>query len=173
MIYSIHLEGAGKTGDPMVGPTVKGISSACTIILAIGLVGCNTTSRMRMPQVAALPHSQPISVHREQPTVALSKIVANLRRGTPIAHFPAFGSNLGGTLCNHRHLGESRLEWGSGSRYLGNWNSELGEAFHDVLNSNGINVIGDPTDLFEKERGGNERGVLDWCAYYGSKRKYL
>jgi hypothetical protein len=149
----MHLEGAAKRGNSMVGPNMRGISSACVIVLAIVVGGCNTTSPMRIPQVRVLPHSQPIDVHREQPTVALSKIVANLRRGTAIAHFPAFGSNLGGTLCNHRHLGESRLEWGSGSRYLGDWNSELGEVFHDVLSSNGVNVVGNPKDLFEKEKG--------------------
>jgi serine protease Do len=144
----------------MVGPNMRGISLTCAIVLAIVLAGCNTTSPMRFPQVRAIPHSQPMDVHREQPTVALSKIVANLRRGTAIAHFPAFGSNLGGTLCNHRHLGESRLEWGSGSRYLGDWNSELGEVFHDVLSSNGANVVGDPKDLFEKEKGGTNAEYL-------------
>ena len=142
-----------KTGNSMVGPTMRGISSAVAIILSIVLVGCNTTSRMGIPQVAAVPQSQSIDDLREQPTIALSKIVANLRRGTAIAHFPAFGSNLGGSLCNQRHIGESTLEWGSGSRYLGDWNSELGEVFHEVLSSNGANIVGDPKDLFEEEKG--------------------
>jgi serine protease Do len=35
---------------------------------------------------------------------------------------------------------------------LGNWSSELGEIFHEVLSQKGLNVAGDPKDLFGQKR---------------------
>lgn len=104
---------------------------------------------MQVPVVSsqtAITIDKPV---RDQATFALSKVVANIKRGTVIGHYPA-GSIEGvyGTLCNHKHKGISTITWGAGTSALGNWSTELGEVFHEALSSAGLNIAGDPTDLF-------------------------
>ena len=91
----------------------------------------------------------------EQATFALSKVVANIKRGTSILHFPASGlSDLGvkRTLCNAGYTGKATVDWGSGTAVLGNWRNELGEIFYETLTDKALNVAGDPRDLFGKEK---------------------
>ncbi|TQV79780.1 S1C family serine protease [Denitrobaculum tricleocarpae] len=113
-----------------------------------GLVGCNTTGSMVVTPIEppeAVTISQPAHA---QASFALTKVIANLRRGTVISHFPANGKGVGGIQCNYSHRSDSFLEWGSGTSYLGNWSTELGELFFDTLSNRGYNITGDPKDLF-------------------------
>lgn len=90
----------------------------------------------------------------QQSSFVLQKVVANIKRGTIIGHFPAAGNmgavGVNGYLCNDSHSGKSTMEWGAGSSVLGNWSTELGEIFYEVLSTNGFNVAGDPKDLFDQ-----------------------
>jgi len=128
-------------------------SSVLIIIVGLALLsGCNTTKLMNVPNVstqASLPVDKPT---RDQATFALSKVIANIKRGTVIGHYPASSiKGVNGTLCNHTHQGESIITWGTGTSVLGNWSTELGEVFHQVLSSAGLNIAGDPADLFGQE----------------------
>jgi S1-C subfamily serine protease len=89
----------------------------------------------------------------KQASFALNRVVANIKRGTTIAHFPAGGvAGIEGTLCNYSHDGDSTMEWGSGTTNFGNWSSELGEVFYQALSSKGLNVAGNPKKLFDLSR---------------------
>lgn len=122
--------------------------------IALAAAGCNTTSLMDVPTVAV---AQPISVDKPveaQATFALSKVIAGIRRGTPILHYPSTGFNemgVEGTLCNYKTASQGIGEWGTGSMELGNWRDELGEIFYETMSDRQLNVAGDPRDLFEKE----------------------
>lgn len=116
---------------------------------AVLVAGCNMTSRMEIPVVTQAEAGAIAKPVHAQPSFALSKVIANIRRGTTIAHFPAAGvDGVEGNLCNHRHQGESTLQWSAGTSALGNWSTELGEVFHQALSANGLNVAGSPSDLF-------------------------
>ena len=126
------------------------IRTQALLFVAAGLMAaCNTTSQMDMPKLKSyelMEVNKPLS---EQTTFALSKIVANLKRGTTIIHFPAAGvEGIDSSYCNYSHQGESTIEWGAGTSVLGNWSTELGEVFHEVLTQKGLHIAGDPKDLF-------------------------
>lgn len=112
---------------------------------------CNTTATMEMPAVDKKDLIEVTEPTEKQASFALSKVVANIKRGTTIAHFPAAGvEGTDGYLCNYKHRGDSTLEWGSGTAVLGNWSTELGEVFFQALNSKGLNIAGNPTDMFRR-----------------------
>ncbi|WP_334128898.1 S1C family serine protease [Sneathiella sp.] len=120
------------------------------------LVSCNTTGIMAVSKVPPA-HVDPVTIPlSQQSSFVLQKVVANIKRGTIIGHFPASGNmdavGVDGFLCNDSHSGKSTMEWGAGSSVLGNWSTELGEIFYEVLNTNGFNVAGDPRDLFGQSR---------------------
>lgn len=121
------------------------------LTILIGLSAClNQTERMSVPKVAI---TAPASVSKpvaRQASFALGNVVSSIRRGTVIAHFPGSGINIGGNYCNYRHTGKSIIEWGSGSRHFGNWRSELGDVFFEVMRDRGVNIVGDPQDLFKQ-----------------------
>ena len=106
---------------------------------------------MGIPTVNAVSSSAELSPFDQKATFALSKVVANIRRGTPIINFPASDIGTSGALCNYRHKGESNIEWGAGSSVLGNWSTELGEIFYEALTQKGFDVAGDPKELFGRE----------------------
>jgi S1-C subfamily serine protease len=123
----------------------------CTIFVLFATVACNTTSSMQVPEVTA---SQQIKVTKpveEQASFALSKVIASIKRGTTIVHFPARGlTDLGvkGSLCNAGYTGKATMDWGAGTSDLGDWRNELGEIFYEALADKALNVAGDPRDLF-------------------------
>lgn len=128
----------------------KSLFSGVTVL---ALAACNMTGPMNVPLATT---ADPVFIEKpteEQASFAMSKVVANIRRGTVIGHYPAGGiSGVDGTLCNYRHRGESLLEWGTGTSVLGNWSTELGEIFYEALSQSGLNVAGDPRDLFGQAR---------------------
>ncbi len=132
------------------------LSKIYIVLLFPVLVSCNTTGAMSVPKA---PTPQLISVNKpisQQSSFVLQKVVANIKRGTAIGHFPSSG-NMGsvgvdGYLCNDSHSGKSTMDWGAGSSVLGNWSTELGEIFYETLNTNGFNVAGDPKDLFGQNK---------------------
>ena len=125
--------------------------------LVLGAIGtlvsaCNTTSMMDMPTVSSQDLITVSAPMEKQATFSLSKVVANLKRGTVIGKFPGRKvEGVEGTLCNHRGGPNSEITWGAGSSVLGNWSTELGEVFHEALSQLGVNVAGDPKDLFGRE----------------------
>ncbi len=117
------------------------------------VVACNTTSSMNIPNVSTTSGTEVTVPATKQASFALSKIIAGLKRGEPIAHFPGAGvKGVDGTLCNKDYGDDAIIEWGAGSSALGNWSTELGEIFHEVLSQKGINIAGNPKDLFGQER---------------------
>jgi len=96
------------------------------------------------PRMVSMPQG-------EQASFTLAKIVSGIRRGTTIAAFPGSGvAGADGTLCNYKYGPNSTIEWSSGSAVFGNWSTELGEIFFEALSNSGINVKGDPSQLFEQ-----------------------
>lgn len=132
---------------------------ACLFLL-FGVSAClNQTERMAVPKVSVIP---PVALNKpvgSQASFALGPVVSSIRRGTVIAHFPAGGIRIGGKYCNYRHEGKSTIEWGTGSRHFGDWSSELGDVFFEVLRDRGVNVVGDPQDLFKQ---GKEAGSAEY-----------
>lgn len=127
---------------------------------ALLMTGCNTASMT----VAAPAFIQPVQIDtpaRNQATFALSKIVANLQRGAVVGRFPAGGVNgVSGTLCNVTTTGEGIIRWGSRTSEFGNWHTELREVFHEALSQSGLNIAGDPKDLFGQNTGGQSAEYL-------------
>ena len=115
------------------------------------VAACNTTATMEMPAVDKKDLIEVTEPTEKQASFALSKVLANIKRGTTIAHFPAAGvEGTDGYLCNYKHRGDSTLEWGAGTTVLGNWSTELGEVFYQALNSKGLNIAGSPTEMFRR-----------------------
>ncbi len=125
----------------------KLLAVACMVFVA----ACNTTARMELPAVQKKALIEVTKPTAKQASFALNKVIANIRSGTTIAHFPAAGvEGTEGYLCNHKDRGESTLEWGVGTTVLGNWSTELGEVFYQALNSKGLNITGSPAQMFRR-----------------------
>jgi len=131
--------------------------------LGLGVLasGCNLTSRMEIPRVSQTGALQLENSQSALPSFALEGVVANIRRGTPIAHFPMNGvPGTEGTFCNARHRNNSVIEWSAGSSYLGNWSTELGEVFYRATRATGLNVVGDPARLFQRSKAAQSAEYL-------------
>ena len=52
-------------------------------------------------------------------------------------------------MCNIRIPNEdAKIEWGRGTSYFGNWQTEFGKIFFEIMNKAGHRVVGDPERLF-------------------------
>lgn len=127
------------------------------IFVALGfafvLSGCNTTAPLDIPEVAEAPVLARTNINLSpDATFALTKIVTDIRRGEIIGAFPSHGIETEGYLCNHSSRGGDVVTWGGGSRYLGNWSTELGNVFYETMTAQGYSVAGDPADLFRQEQ---------------------
>ena len=102
-------------------------SIAMVVMVGFAVASCNTTSSMSVPKAKteiSRNINQPVS---QQASFARSRVLANIKRGTTVGHFPASGvEGTEGYGCNARMQGNATLEWGTGSSELGNWSSELG-----------------------------------------------
>ncbi|MBT5522209.1 MAG: hypothetical protein HOK36_15780, partial [Rhodospirillales bacterium] len=127
-----------------------------TIILAISalfLSACNTTKVMEMPTLTPQKNTSVIKTPKEkQSSFTLGKVVASIKRGTNIVNYPPQPvKDAEGYLCNNSYRGEAYLEWGTGTSFLGDWRTELGEIFFESLSGMGLNILGDPSDMFEQD----------------------
>ena len=127
------------------------ISIVVAAVAGLAVASCNTTSSMNVPKANNTGSRNIDAPVSRQASFALSKILANLKRGTTIGHFPASGvEGVEGYGCNAGMQGNATVEWGAGSSDFGNWSTELGENFYEVLTQKGLNIAGDPTDLFNQ-----------------------
>ena len=90
-----------------------------------------------------------INAGESSATFALSKIVQDIDRGKKIMAFPNDGKYKGsGAYCNYR--GAIEYTYVGGKQMLGNWSTDLGEVFYDVLTNMGYSIAGDPSDIFNQ-----------------------
>ena len=149
-----------RLGEPMTSNTLYFQNIYRSKVIALPLLcllaACNTTSLMEIPQVEQVSVEPLTNPTMDQASFVLSKVVANIRRGTPILHYPAEEKlahlKLKGTLCNYRYQDRTVIEWGTGSSVLGDWRTELGEVFYEAMSNAGFNVAGDPTDMFGRSK---------------------
>lgn len=120
------------------------------LVVLLPVLGCRTGPRMDVPNIAPAQVLNVGTRSMGQASVALGRVVVSVRRGTTIAHFPRKSLSVGSRLCNYSHAVAETLEWGSGSREFGDWESEFGEIFFGVLSERGVNVVGDSSDLFKQ-----------------------
>ncbi|HEY9547907.1 MAG TPA: S1C family serine protease, partial [Kiloniellaceae bacterium] len=117
------------------------------------LSACNATAPLDIPEVGEAPTLSNVSIDfAPEATFALTKIVADIKRGEVIGAFPSHGIETEGDLCNHTSRGDDVITWGGGSRYLGNWGTELGTVFYETMSAQGYNIAGDPADMFRQEQ---------------------
>ncbi|SDG77803.1 S1C family serine protease [Roseospirillum parvum] len=127
----------------------------CLLVAGLLLAGCNTTKPMEMPR----PTHTGVSAAAANPMgglekMALTRVVADIPRGTVIAHLPSSGiDDLEGHLCNYRLSGNGTLmEWAAGpSSSFGDWDRDFARIFRDVMSQAGYEVAGDPRDLFGRD----------------------
>lgn len=130
------------------------MKSRLLAVAIAALVGaCSTIGPMEIPKITSaklIKINKPVA---RQPSFALAQVIANIKRGTTFLHFPASGvKGVKGTLCNHRYTdGDAQEDWSTGTSALGDWSSELGEIFYEALNAKGLNVAGDPKDIFRRQ----------------------
>jgi serine protease Do len=115
----------------------------CSALLA----ACNTTEKLVIPSSARSESSSNLQQGETSAAFALAKLISDISRGDTIFAFPAQPMTKG-TLCNHRYSGDSTVTYAGGSRYLGDWSSELGKVFHETMTRMNFKVAGDPTDMF-------------------------
>ena len=87
-------------------------------------------------------------------TFAISKLVMDIRRGTPVIHFPSrqFSDlDTRGTLCNYRYQGQATLNYGTNVFARADTETELRDVARGILTQRGYAVAGDPKDLFGQE----------------------
>lgn len=120
------------------------------LMALLSVAGCRTASKMDVPAVAPAQVLKAETRSVDMASITLGRVVVGVRRGTTIAHFPRKSISIGSRLCNYRRDQGDTLEWRSGSREFGNWESEFGEIFFDVMTERGFNVLGDSRDLFKQ-----------------------
>ena len=122
-----------------------------TVGAAFLVASCSMTARMEVPQPAnatPIEFDQPVD---RQASFSLTKVFTKLRRGTVIAHYPGSGvEDADGVFCNMSQRGEATLEWQGRRSFLGDWDTELGTVFYEVMNERNLNVAGDPKDVFDR-----------------------
>lgn len=136
----------------MISPRPTVARLGCVLLVGLTLAACNTVQPMNMPREtlggASAAAANPMGRLEK---IALTRVVADIRRGTVIAHLPMSGlDNLNGWRCNVTlNDRQATLEWShGGSSHLGGWDSEMARIFHDVMSQAGYEVAGDPRDLF-------------------------
>jgi serine protease Do len=141
-----------------------------TIFTALLVAGCQTSGkRSAAPTAAATPAvAFPALVPpavlirvpiQEQASFALAKVVSGIRRGTTIATFPR-KRTLWRAGCNASFGGRAVLDWATGTQDFGDWRSEFGDIFFDVLRDKGVNVVGDPKKLFRQDEAASSAEYL-------------
>jgi len=119
----------------------------CTCLIASS---CSTVRPLLIPEIQTSDNRfENIEIGETSATFALSKIVQDIDRGKKIMAFPNSGSYEGdGAYCNYR--GASDYTYVGGKQMLGNWSTDLGEVFYDVLSGLGYSIAGDPSDIFNQ-----------------------
>ena len=120
----------------------------CAGLISLSAFGCRTDPEMALTAVAPVQTLKVQTPVEHQASITLGRVVVGIRQGATIAHFPRNSISVGRRICNHGHLSSKTLDWGDGSRELGDWESELGRIFFDVLSERDLNVVGDSRDLF-------------------------
>lgn len=139
--------------------------TAMAIITALLVAGCQTSStRPTAPKAVATPAAVSPAVLirtplQEQASFALAKVVSGIRRGTTIATFPR-KRTLWRAGCNASYGGKAVLDWATGTQDFGDWRSEFGDIFFDVLRDKGVNVVGDPKKLFRQNEAASSAEYL-------------
>ena len=122
------------------------------VVLVFATAGCNTTPPLVMPELVQPKEGKKLESGESKVTLALAKLVSDIPRGDPIFSFPA-SPPTEGQLCNHSFKGgDATITYGGGREYLGNWSSELGRTFHQIMSNKGYNMAGDPSDLFDASK---------------------
>ena len=125
------------------------------------LAGCdNTTKWMDVPVVKSASLQTPSDTtgnlfktqKNNQASFRLERLIVALPRGQAIAHFPhRFHAKWQYThFCNLHYGPNATLEWGSGRENFGDWSTEVGKIFYDVMRQRGTNVVGDTSALFQR-----------------------
>jgi len=127
------------------------LATSSALIILVG--SCNTMKPMEVPRIGQASLIEVHTPKAKQASFALDAVVADIKPGTTVFHFPAGGIEGRRYYCNY-NFSESRArkDWLTGAKYLGKWNSELGKIFYETLSSRGLNVAGDPKDLFQRSR---------------------
>lgn len=125
-------------------------STITSVLAVLAIVGCNTTPKLNVPLGDGL-RSETSRLREGEPTAtfALAKLVSDIGRGDTIFAFPADPPTKG-SLCNHRYS-DGTVTYAGGTRYLGDWSSELGKAFYETLTQLNFKVAGDPSDMFTQK----------------------
>lgn len=134
---------------PVVNPN-RCVGMTLLMMALLSVVGCRTAARMDVPAVAPAQVLKTTTPAADMASITLGRVVVGVRRGTTIAHFPRKSISVGSRLCNYRRQQGDTLEWRSGSREFGNWESEFGDIFFDVMTERGFYVLGDSRDLFKQ-----------------------
>lgn len=120
--------------------------------LVLFLSGCATVVRpLPIPEVEDSEQNfQPIQPGETKASFALSKILQDIDRGEKVIALPNYGSYMGsGSYCNYQ--GAAEFTYVGGKQLLGNWSTDLGDEFYEILSNLGYKVAGDRTDLFNQE----------------------
>lgn len=119
-------------------------------LTAFLIAGCNTTPKLNVPLGDGL-RSDSSRLREGEPTAAfaLAKLVSDIGRGDTIFAFPADPPTKG-NLCNHRYS-DGTVTYAGGTRYLGDWSSELGKVFYETMTRLNYKVAGDPSDMFTQK----------------------
>ncbi len=112
------------------------------VTLLFGLAACQTP--MDMPEVEQRAPIE-IPLGAESAPFSFAGGISKIPRGTTIAAFPDIGGPMSLTCGVGSHIS---VEWGG--RLAAAWTSEIGETFHDVMKGVGYNVLGNPSDLFDR-----------------------
>lgn len=119
-------------------------------LLVLFASGCASVRPLPIPQIEnSDAEFQVIQPGETKASFALSKILQDIDRGQKVIALPNYGSYKGsGSYCNYR--GASEFTYVGGKQLLGNWSTDLGDEFYDILSNLGYKVAGDRTDLFNQ-----------------------
>ena len=133
---------------------------AALFLLGLTAAGCtgNSTEGMDVPVVASSPLTALATASPDFQTrgdrwksIRLERVIVDLPRGSVIAHFPhRFWKKWQyGDFCNMHFGSDAAIAWGTGIGNFGNWTTEAGRIFFDVMRRRGLNVVGDVSEIFD------------------------
>jgi len=118
----------------------------------LAILGCAVPVHLNVPKLELTQENANFQLEGGSETFVLVKLVNGVDRGEKVLAFPV-KSHSNFNICNFYFRGSGGLlvTYVGGKRYLGNWSTELGRAFHETLSGRGYDIAGDPTELFSRQ----------------------
>jgi len=119
------------------------------LVVLIIFTGCSIVKPLQIPIINETANSDSkFGEYNANSAIALSKLFIDVDRGKEIISFPNRGEYKGKDSVYCNATGGAKYAWLGGRHFLGDWSSQYGKDFYDVMTQFGYKVAGNSSELF-------------------------